>query len=109
MKLKLKIVFYFMLLGIFSINAQETKEDIEKQAKSHFKNEEFLQATPLFLRLVSLEPRNPNYNYKYGTCLLYNANKNSEAFKHLNYAVQKDNEVDPEAYYYLGKAFHLTY
>src|SRR5690554_97393 len=106
---KLHITLLFFLIGSFQLSAQETKEDIEKKALSYFQNEQFIEATPLYLRLLSLEPRNPNYNYKYGTCLLFNADKNNEAFKHLNYAVQKDQEVDPEAFYYLGKAYHLTY
>ncbi|PHR42572.1 MAG: hypothetical protein COA32_17350, partial [Fluviicola sp.] len=91
------------------MHAQETKEDIEKKAESHFEEEAFLKATPLFLRLLSLEPRNPNYNYKYGTCLLYNSSEKKKAFKYLNFAVSKSDEVENEAYYYLGKAYHLTY
>ncbi|WP_165851422.1 PD40 domain-containing protein [Brumimicrobium aurantiacum] len=101
-----------LLLLIFVGNtafSQKTKEDLDKEAQTHFRKGEFLEATPLFLRLLSLEPRNPNYNYKYGTCLLYNANKKTEAFKYLNYSVQKNSNVDNEAYYYLGKAYHLTY
>ncbi|MEX2485681.1 MAG: hypothetical protein WED10_14005, partial [Brumimicrobium sp.] len=106
---RLHIIICILFLGIFSTYAQETREDIEKQAEKHFKNEEFIEATPLYLRLLSLEARNPNYNYKYGTCLLFNSNEKKKAFKYLNFAVTKNSEVDDEAYYYLGKAYHLTY
>ena len=109
MGLKYYTILIALFFGTHIINAQESKEDIDKQAQSFFKKGEFVEATPLFLRLLSLEPRNPNYNYKYGTCLLYNADKNKEAFKYLNYSIQKDSEVEPEAYYYLGKAYHLSY
>src|SRR5690554_4938227 len=106
---KLHITLLFFLIGSFQLSAQETKEDIEKKALSYFQNEQFIEATPLYLRLLSLEPRNPDYNYRYGTCLLFNSDEKKSAFKYLNYAVLKGDEVENEAYYYLGKAYHLTY
>ncbi|PKR79531.1 hypothetical protein CW751_14620 [Brumimicrobium salinarum] len=109
MHLKFHIIFCLLLFNTIHTFAQETKEDIEKKAIKHFQNEEFLAATPLYLRLLSLEPRNPNYNYRYGTCLLFNSDEKQKAFKYLNFATQKQNSVDDEAYYYLGKAYHLTY
>ncbi|WP_146194243.1 hypothetical protein [Brumimicrobium oceani] len=109
MGLKHFLLLLTLIFGGLFVTAQESKEDIDKQAQALFRKGEYLEATPLFLRLLSLEPRNPNYNYKYGTCLLYNADKNTEAFRYLNYSIQKDSEVDAEAYYYLGKAYHLTY
>lgn len=109
MYLKLHISFLFILFSVCLSFAQETKEDVEKKALSYFKNEQFIEATPLYLRLLSLEPRNPDYNYRYGTCLLFNSDEKKSAFKYLNYAVLKGDEVENEAYYYLGKAYHLTY
>ena len=109
MWLRLHIVIVMLLIGVGSIYAQDTKEDVEKEAEKHFRNEEFIKATPLYLRLLSLEPRNPNYNYKYGTCLLFNSDEKKKAFRYLNFAVTKSQEVDDEAFYYLGKAYHLTF
>ena len=106
---RLHILFCMLLFGASICYGQETKEDVEKQAEKYFKNESFIEATPLFLRLLSLEPRNPNYNYKYGTCLLYNSDEKKKAFKYLNYAVSKSQNVEDEAFYYLGKAYHLTF
>jgi hypothetical protein len=109
MWLRTHILLCILVLGVFTSFAQETKDDIEKEGENHFRKEEFLNATPYYLRLLSLEPRNPNYNYKYGTCLLFNSSEKKKAFRYLNFAVSKSNEVDDEAYYYLGKAYHLTY
>ena len=109
MNLKLNIIILFLFIGSIQLYAQETKEEIEIQANALFKKEQFIEATPLFLRLLSLEPRDPSYNYKYGTCLLFNSEEKNSAFKYLNYAVQKSTQVDIEAYYYLGKAYHLTF
>ena len=101
------LVFAFTIQFHWLIS-QETKEDIDKQAKKFFESESYVEATPLYLRLLSLEPRNPNYNYRYGTCLLYNSQRKDVAFKYLNYAVSAG-EVELEAYYFLGRAYHLTY
>ncbi|MCO5270009.1 MAG: hypothetical protein M9897_14065 [Brumimicrobium sp.] len=109
MQLIRHIILITILIGISIGYTQETKDDIEKKAQDYFLKEQYLEATPLFLRLLSLEPRSPNYNYKYGTCLLFNSNKKKDAFKYLNFAVQKGNDVENEAYYFLGKAYHLTY
>src|SRR5690554_324957 len=85
MSLKIKIFVLFILFGAIHTHAQETREDIEKKALSLFQSEEFIEATPLYLRLLSLEPRNPDYNYRYGTCLLFNSGEKQDAFKYLNY------------------------
>lgn len=109
MSLKIKIFVLFILFGAIHTHAQETREDIEKKALSLFQSEEFIEATPLYLRLLSLEPRNPDYNYRYGTCLLFNSGEKQDAFKYLNYSIQQSNKVDDEAFYYLGKAYHLNF
>ena len=108
MSFRANIFLALLLLWSNAVFLQETKEDIEKRADKHFENEEFLEATPLYLRLLSLEPRNHNYNYRYGTCLIFNSKEKKSAFKYLRFAVKGD-DVDDEAYFYLGKAFHLTY
>ena len=81
---------------------------MKTKADAFFENANFLDATPLYLRLLSLKPRDFDYNYRYGTCLLFNSDNKKEAIKHLNYAVSGPSIV-PEAYYYLGKAYHLNY
>ncbi|MGM0479174.1 MAG: hypothetical protein ACQERC_08105 [Bacteroidota bacterium] len=101
------LTMLFLTGGI--LHGQETKEDIEKKAEKHFRKSEFIEATPLYLRLLSLVPRDPNYNYKYGTCLLHNSEEKKKAFKYLNFAVSQSDEVDDEAFYYLGRAYHLTF
>lgn len=109
MALRLHIFIIILFFSQFLVFSQETREDIEKRANSYFSNEMYIEATPLFLHLISLEPRNANYNYKYGTCLLFNSQEKQHAFKYLNYAVNFGQNIDAEAYYFLGKAYHLTY
>ena len=88
--------------------AQEAEADLKLKADKLFDAEQFVEATPQFLHLIALNPRSPEYNYKYGTCLLFNSYKKQDAFKYLNYSVTDPN-IAPEAYFYLGKAFHLNF
>lgn len=88
--------------------AQEAEADLKVKADKLFDAEQFVEATPQFLHLIALNPRSPEYNYKYGTCLLFNSYKKQDAFKYLNYSITDPN-IAPEAYFYLGKAFHLNF
>ncbi|MES2799288.1 MAG: hypothetical protein V4638_04670, partial [Bacteroidota bacterium] len=100
------ILVALLLLGSFSYGQTET--EMQAQADKLFNNEQYLEATPLYLRLLALQASSTNYNYKYGACLLYNSNKKSDAIKYLKYGVS-DPAIAPEAYYFLGKAYHLNY
>lgn len=88
--------------------AQQTEDDIRKEANDLFEKERYVEATPLYLRLLSLNPKDYDYNFKYGTCLLFNSNQKSEGLRYLNFAV-KNPGIDPRAYYFRGKALHLDY
>ncbi len=101
------IVSIIALVSVLSGYSQ-TMDDIKKEADDLFKKEAFIQATPLYLQLLNVEPRNHELNYKYGTCLLYSSQDKSEAIKFLNFSV-KNPGIDNMAYFYLGKAYHLNF
>jgi hypothetical protein len=88
--------------------AQESENDLKTQAESLFNQDKFVEATSYYLRLIALNPRSTEYNYKYGTCLLFNSLKKQDAFKYLKYSIT-DPSINPEAYFYLGKAYHLNF
>jgi hypothetical protein len=102
------IIIIASLLWFSAPTFGQTEAEMKTKADAFFENANFLEATPLYLRLLSLKPRDFDYNYRYGTCLLFNSNNKKEAIKHLNYAVSNPSVV-PETYYYLGKAYHLNY
>lgn len=108
-----KVVNGWLLLFLFiqtaySSFAQETEADVKLNADKLFSSEQFVEATPLFSHLIALNPRSTEYNYKYGTCLLFNSLKKQDAFKYLNFSITDPN-IAPEAYFYLGKAYHLNF
>lgn len=86
----------------------QSPERIEKEANKLFKNENYIEVTPMYLQLLSLEPRNHFYNFRYGACLLFNSEKKQEALKYLKFAVN-NLDIDPEAYYYLARGYHLNF
>jgi len=86
----------------------QTPDKLAKEANALFNAEQYIEATPKYLQLLSLEPRNHFYNYRYGACMLFNSEKKPEALKYLKFAVSDEN-IDPEAYYFLARAYHLNY
>jgi hypothetical protein len=101
------------LLGLFLVTVsitfgQNIEKEMKKQADKLFAEKQYVAATSTYLSLLSLYPSSSEYNYKYGACLLYNSAKKQTAIKFLASAVT-DPAVDPIAYYFLGKAFHLNF
>jgi len=88
--------------------SQDSPEEMKSNADKLFDNEQYVEATSLYLRVLSLEPRNSDLNFKYGACLLYNSNQKKDALKYLNYSVT-DEQIDPRAFYFRGRAMHLDY
>ena len=105
-----KSILAILFLSCFSFLSlsQESIEETQKIADELFEDEKYVEATPYYLRLLALEPRDHNFNYRYGACLLHNAGKTQDVFKYLNYAITNPN-VNIEANYFLGKAFHFNY
>ncbi len=106
MRLKAFIIALFFLIPFFGVG--QTAKELKSDANKLFEQEQFVDATPLFSRLLAIEPKNHEYNFKYGTCLLFQSNDKQKALNYLQYAV-KSSEIQPEAYFYLGRAFHLNY
>jgi hypothetical protein len=103
-----------MLLIIFIslvANAQNnfgSEKELRKQADSFFKNDDYASCLPLYSQLLSLYPKDPNFNYKYGVCLLYAKENKEKPLPYLIFAIGKE-DVDDDIYYHLGKAYHLNY
>jgi hypothetical protein len=95
-----------VLSGLTSYS--QTLEEMRKEADLLFEQGKFVEATPLYSKLLSNAAKDPDLNFRYGTCLLYNSRTKSDAIKHLSFAV-KDPTIDKRAFFYLGRAYHLNY
>ncbi len=89
------------------ISQDAAEKERIKAGNKAFDKMEYMEALPHFQYLLSLNETNPDYNFKYGACLVYKKDFEN-ASKRLNYAV--DNGVqDPRVYYFLGKLNQLNY
>lgn len=105
------LITLFMLLSSSLLFAQQdfkSEEELKQKANELFKKQQLIEAKPLFTQLLSLYPKDPNYNYKYGACLMASQANKEEAITYLQFASSSAN-VEPLAFYYLGKAHHLNY
>ncbi|GAB5415903.1 MAG: hypothetical protein Crog4KO_06840 [Crocinitomicaceae bacterium] len=91
-----------------SVFGQGVTEDQKKRANELFENEQYVEATPLYLQMLSLEPEEADWNFKYGACLLFNSGDKKEAIRYLKYGVNTEG-TDSRVFYFYGKALHLDY
>ncbi len=103
----LLLCVYLMLFAALSSRAQSVDE-LKKSADKFFKEQNYKEASPLYLRLVSLDPKDAEINYKYGVCVVSYSAKKTDAIIHFQRAV-KDQNTPVEAYYYLGLALQYNY
>jgi tetratricopeptide (TPR) repeat protein len=96
------------LLVQISIGQNVSKSDAEivKLADKSFQKGDYKEAGTLYAQLVSVNPNEALYNYRYGVCALKTDRKNAlRPIKYLKFAA--DNLVEKEdVYYYLGLAYH---
>jgi hypothetical protein len=101
------MVFFATLMALGQQNSAQT-EKLKAEADQLFEADAFAEAYPLYSQLVSLNPKDAELNFKFGTCTIYAGEPKETAVRHLNFAIQKGCS-DPRVYFYMGKAMHLNY
>jgi len=108
-RLKSFIVLFLLLLAIPALQGQQSgmsEEDVIEKAQSHFDQESWQEALPLFAQLVSIYPENSEYNYKFGVCsLLGNRTDRRRPIRYLTNALKSIGD-NKELNYYLGLAYY---
>jgi hypothetical protein len=84
------------------------ESQLKKQANNFFEDEEYAKAYLQYSQLLSLYPQDPNYNYRFGACMLFSQSDKKKAIDYIETAV-KQTTVENLAYFYLGRAYHLNY
>src|SRR5690349_16394101 len=97
------------LILFFSLAAEAQKSpssesDLKRQADKLFEKESYQEAMPMFSQLLSLYPKDPVYNYRYGVCLLMSGQDKTGAATYLETAA-KAKEMDPDVHFYLGRSY----
>ena len=78
---------FFLVIAFICLSQRE--EQIVISASKLFEKEQYVDATPLYLKLLSLNPKNSDYNFRYGTCILHKSSQKSEAIRYLSFDVQR--------------------
>jgi hypothetical protein len=107
------IIALMLLVSIAQLRAYgqgnfKNEEELKKQAAKFFDEEEYGSAFPLYSQLLSNYPKDPGYNYRFGVCMLKASDEKEKPIVYLEFASQKP-DVEKEAFFWLGKAYHLNY
>jgi hypothetical protein len=86
----------------------EPEAKLAKDAAALFDKGKYVDAAPMYQKLLSLNQGNFEYRFRYGACLLYS---DPDKSKGLDYLRQCDgrSDISREAIYFLGRAYHLNY
>ena len=88
--------------------APVNESQLKKQANNYFEDEDYANAYLQYSQLLSLYPQDPNYNYRFGACMLFSQADKKKPIDYIETAV-KQSTVENLAYFYLGRAYHLNY
>jgi len=75
-------------------------------AKEHFKFGNYIDALAVYKKLMDKDPKNADYPYKAGLCVLFTERDKTDAIKYLEKAAER--KSDPDVNFYLGKAYHFN-
>ncbi len=105
------VIYTVLMLSCGFVPAQnyDSEEEVKKQAEKFYQEDQFVKAMPLYSQLLSLYPKDPNFNYKYGVCILFADADKGKPIAFLEFASKKPEVVDNEVFYYLGRAYHVNY
>ena len=105
-----KILFLLCFLFQPMIYAQigEQENPLKEKAEDFFLDQNYTEAAPLYSQLLSNDPKDPLYNFRYGVCVLFTEKNKSQAAEFLEAANGK-NRVGPEVYFFLGRAYQMNY
>jgi tetratricopeptide (TPR) repeat protein len=120
--MKRVLLLFFILAVFFTKSSTQEKVDTKKtffQAENFILYEEYKEALPGYLTLLSLDPDNSNYKYRIGQCLINMPGRKKEAIFYLEDAVKninlkykegrfKETRAPYDAYYYLANAYRIN-
>ncbi len=101
------IVLTICLSSLRAQNGVEKVEYTPQLGLEYFKAGDYNNAEKVYGYLLDKYPRDARYNFYMGICQVKNRSDISGAVKKLNYARIKG--VSKDVYYYLGRAFQLSY
>lgn len=111
-KIRLLNLFFFCIINFYSLDVFsqiKNEDELKKQANTYFEDEDYGNAYKYYSQLVSLYPKDPEYNYRIGVCMLYTEPDKKKPFSYFNIAIKNLSEAPKDALFYLGKTYHVNY
>jgi hypothetical protein len=111
LKLIKKTLLFLMLVGLcpaFSQNSSSI-DGIKTEATKLFEEEDYSKAYKLYSQLVANFPKDPEYNYKLGVCMIYSEPDKKKCLPYLQFASRNTNDETKDVSFYLGRAYHINY
>ncbi len=110
MNLKNSIVFFLLIVISVSNSFAQAKPKGKwepEDAAEHYKSQNYVMALPMYKELVKREPDDLEYNYRLAYCYMHTTIDKTAALPYLEKVV-KNPKSNPEAWLWLGKAYHLS-
>ncbi|MEZ4922008.1 MAG: hypothetical protein R2780_02445 [Crocinitomicaceae bacterium] len=78
-------LIFFLLFNCISIG-----QDKLERANELYQNKKYIEAHDLYIQLLAYSPRSPEFNYKFGVCIIYKGGYESieEPFRYLTYGIE---------------------
>lgn len=105
---KKSLLFLILLLPCF-VFSQADVGAIKKEATRLFEDEDYAGAYKLYSQLVANYPKDPEYNYKLGVCMIFAEPDKKKCLPYLLFAKRNTNDETKDVAFWLGKANHINY
>ena len=112
-KLGLRILLFVLVSigtveGLFAQNSFSSETELKKTARKNFDQGLYQEALAQYSQLLTQNPQDPNYNFRFGVCLFYTSEAKDKCIKYLETAA-RSNAVDKEVFYYLALVYHFNF
>lgn len=101
------LVLFFLSSKAFS--QANNEDELKKQASALFEAEDYNASYKLYSQLTSLYPKDPEYNYRLGVCMLFTEADKKKPFTYFQIALKNPAEAPKDAKFYLAKTYHVNY
>ena len=75
----------------------KNEDELKKQAEKHFEEVDYNLAYKLYAQLVSLYPKDPDYNYKLGVCMIFTEPDKKKPYSYLKIATNNPADAPKDA------------
>jgi hypothetical protein len=109
MRLSYLLLFLAIIYCSHGYSQVKNEDDLKKQAEKNFEDEEYNEAYKQYAQLVSLYPKDPEYNYRLGVCMLYTEPDKKKPYSYLQIALKNPEQAPKDAKFYLARTYHVNY